>query len=116
MRNLLIAIAFLFVSTLAFAVMRQAPTTFGAVADGVVITGKTILIDANIYYTGLTVGNMIQLKEGLTSAGSTFCTIVADTANGNKKCSYPEGFVVDTGIYVDVTLSGGVAGMNLMYQ
>lgn len=100
---------------IAHATLRNAPESFGVSADRVLVAGDSILIDANIYYSGVTAGNTILLKEGLSVTSPTICTIVADTTAGNKKCSYPEPVVVDTGIYCDVTLSGGSAGANLLY-
>lgn len=104
----------LLMGSLAFATVRGSfsnPT-----GDGTVTSTDTIIVDANIYYKGVTVGDKVELKKG-SSTGAVICTVVADTANGNKKCfSGPEKVMVDGGVYMDATISGGIAGMNLLYQ
>jgi hypothetical protein len=112
MRKLSLVIVLALVCGTAWATLRQAPRFYQGV-DGFVTTVDTVLVDANIYYVGVTVGNKIELREG-SASGTVFCSIVADTANGNKKCSYPEAIFIDGGIYYDHTIAGGGTGMNYL--
>jgi hypothetical protein len=83
--------------------------------DGQVTSSNTILVDANIYFKGVTVGDKVELRKG-SSTGSIFFTAVAATANGNVVLAPAEPIMIDGGIYMDETKSGGITGMNLIYQ
>lgn len=113
MRKFLLVTTFLILATSAYATVRG--TFVNPTGDGTVTSADTILIDANIYYKGVTVGDKVELRKG-SSSGTIFCTVIADTANGNKHCAFPEQVMIDGGIYMDETKTGGVTGMNLLYQ
>lgn len=113
MKKAILTICFMLLAGLAYATIR--PGFLNPTGDGTVTASNVIVVDANIYWSGLTVGDKVELKKG-SSTGTAFCTIVADTANGNKSCPIDEPMMVDGGIYMDQTISGGITGMNLIYQ
>lgn len=99
----------------AFAASRWLPTAYSG--DQLIATGQTVIVDANIYWTGLTVGDKLQLKNSLTSTGTVFYTFVAPTANGSYHVpANQRNMVVDTGVYLDATISGGILGIELITQ
>ena len=105
------------VGGLAYAANRYFMTSAGVI-DYAMTTTPTIVVDATIYYKGVTVGDMVQIREsnGAGAPGTILTTIVADTANGNKRWTPPVPLTIDGGIYMDVTLTGGVVGVNLLYE
>lgn len=83
--------------------------------DQLVKSGSGVIIDAAVYYKGVTVGDAMVLKDSLTATGTTIVTFYAPTANGFTPI-ITRGFAVDNGIYMDQTVSGGLMGLNITYQ
>lgn len=88
--------------------------------DQQISSGSTILYDATIYYRGVTAGDMLTLSNevaaGAVDQDSIFFTFVAPAANGNYSYVPEKALTVDSGIYMDVNKSGGVLGIDIMYQ
>ena len=115
MKKLILGLVFLSIAVIAYAAPKWVPSTYSG--DQLIKSGPAIVVDANIYWSGLTVGDKLQLKNGLTSSGTTFYTFVAPTANGSYRVQkYQKDILVDTGIYLDLTISGGAMGIELIYQ
>jgi len=110
----LLALMLLGVSV-AIAAPKWVPTTFSG--DQLIKSGQTIIVDGSIYYAGVTAGNKLELKNGTTSSGTVVYTFVAPAANGSAQLpQYAREITVDTGLYMDQTISGGAIGLELFYQ
>lgn len=115
MKKYLLLIVGLLVAGTAFAAAKWVPTTFSG--DQLIQTGRTVIVDGSIYYSGLTAGNKLELKNGTTSSGTVIFTFVAPAAAGTYQLpQYTKDFIVDTGLYLDQTISGGAIGIELFYQ
>ena len=115
MKKFWIAVLFFLLTAVAYAAPKWMPTTYSG--DQLIKTGSAIIVDANIYWAGVTVGDKLELKNGLTSAATTFFTFIAPTANGNYVVpKFQKNLIVDTGIYLEQTISGGAMGVELIYQ
>ncbi|NLG05970.1 MAG: hypothetical protein GX567_19405, partial [Clostridia bacterium] len=83
MKKYLFLILVVLIAGSAYAASKWVPTTFSG--DQLIQTGRTILVDGNIYWNGLTVGDKLELKNGTTSSGTTVYTFVAPAANGTQQ-------------------------------
>lgn len=116
MRKALFGLLICLLATNAWAVVKPTYLTLGGV-DQTVTSSDTILVDANVYFRGATVGDKIDLRKG-SSSGTIILTAVAATANQSIFVAPSEPIKVDGGIYMDMTLTTGAAtsGINLIYQ
>jgi hypothetical protein len=115
MKKLVLGIMILGLMGSAYAASKWVPTTFSG--DQLIQSGRTIITDGNIYYSGVTAGNKLELKNGTTSSGTVIYTFIAPAANGSQQLpQYTKDFIVDTGLYMDATISGGAMGLELFYQ
>jgi len=78
---------------------------------------SSIIVDASVYYKGVTVGDQISLYNVASQVGSPSDTnkvlqFYAPTANGYTKL-VDNGFTCDTGIYMDSTITTGAMGLQL---
>lgn len=114
-KAMFLLLVFISLATMAIAAPKWVPTTFSG--DQLIQTGPTMIVDGSIYYTGVTAGDKLQLKNGTTSSGTTVYTFVAPAANGVQQLpQYTKDFVVDAGLYLDQTITGGAIGLELFYQ
>ena len=115
MKNIVLAVLFALLITPAFASPTYVPTTFSG--DQIIKTGAGIIVDGNIYYKGVTAGDKLELRNGTSTSGTVVYTFVAPAANGSQALpAYKRDILVDTGIYLDETRTGGVLSIELYYQ
>jgi hypothetical protein len=83
---------------------------------------KAIVIDANVYFKGVTVGDSVIFYDqasvvGAPTASRQVMSFYAPTANGRLPLINLEGFVTDYGLYMDVTGTGTAwLGVDIIYQ
>jgi len=115
MRKILLALLFVLgIAAIVYAAPKRVPTTF--TADGLVQSGRTIVEDMNIYWSGVTAGASMTLKNSTTATGDAVFTFVADTTAGSVYIPpYARKIVVDTGLYADFN-NTGTLGLQIFYQ
>jgi hypothetical protein len=115
MKKLFLTLVLALLVSPAFAAPNYVPTTFSG--DQVIKTGPGIIIDGNIYYSGVTVGDKLVLRNGTSTSGAVVYTFIASCDKGSQQIpTYKRDIVVDQGIYLDETRTGGVLGIELYYQ
>jgi hypothetical protein len=114
MKRILIVIGILLITgTFALAANNTVPRIFSG--DQKVTTSNTILVDGYIYWNGLTVGDTIALLNGASTSAPAFIKVKAATANGYVNLGIKNQIDVDGGIYLDETITGGAAGVGLIF-
>ena len=109
----LIIMALMFVGGVAIAANNSVPRIFSG--DQRVTTANTVLVDGFVYWNGLTVGDTIALLNGATTSATPFIKVKAATANGYAPLGLKNPMDIDGGIYLDETISGGAAGVGLIF-
>ena len=74
-----------------------------------ITTSPTIIVDAAVYYVGVTVGDYVNLRDG-GAGGIIVDQFYAPTANGYTAITN-SGFVVDSGLYYTQGYSTGRMGL-----
>jgi len=117
MKKFVFALVFLLtVVGVAVAAPYWLPTQVGTY-DKQVTTGRTVIVDASIYYKGVTAGDRVDFCNGTSGSNTIFYSFVAPDANG----TYPvtknkKDWVANSGLYIDFTLTGGIMGIDLEYS
>lgn len=115
MKKLFLGLLLSLFITPVFAAPTYVPSIFSG--DRVIKTGAGTIVDGNIYYKGVTAGDKLELRNGTSTSGAVVYTFVAPAANGSQALpTYKRDILVDTGIYLDETRTGGVLGIELYYQ
>jgi hypothetical protein len=114
MRKIYLTLFALLICTSVYAGTRWAPRQYFG-ADQVITTSPATIIDGSIYWSGLTAGDRVALRNGTTVTSAAVLTLVVPTAAGTMPIA-AEGFTVDNGLYMDVTVTAGTLGLNLLYQ
>ena len=85
-------------------------------ADTLIRTGPGLVYSIQVCADGVTAGDSVELVDGLTGAGTTRWRFIANaTDQTHSYCpSNPARF--NTGIYVDVTLTGGAVYVTVQYS
>jgi hypothetical protein len=111
----LTGILFLSLLAVAWAAPRFVPTQIAPVTDQYYTTSTTIITDMSIYYVGVTAGNKLEFRNG-GPTGTIFYTFVAPAAAGTYNWTPEKALRVDSGIYLDSTVTAGAFGLDLTYQ
>lgn len=115
MKKIVFLIALLLVPAMVYAAPKWVPTT--KTVDSVVQVGPTQVGAMNVYWSGVTAGASVILKNGTTTAGDAVFTIVADTTAGSVLIpALDKSLLVDTGLYLDFTNASGTMGVQIFYQ
>lgn len=115
MKKIVVMLALLLVPALVYAAPKWVPTT--KTVDSVVQVGPTRVGDMNIYWSGVTAGASVMLKNGTSTAGDTVFTFVADTTAGAEVIpAFNREILVDSGLYLDFTNASGTLGVQIFYQ
>jgi hypothetical protein len=120
MRKWILLVLGLVLCTSAWAVSRVPQRT--VFEDVQLSNTKAIVIDANVYYKGATVGDAVIFYDqasvvGTPVAARKVMSFYAPTANGRSPLVNLEGFVTDYGLYMDVTATGAAwIGVDIIYQ
>ena len=86
-------------------------------SDQQITTARTVIYDFSIYYTGVTKGDKIVLRNGTSTSATAFYTFIAEATDGVTPLVDPaKDIVVDRGLYFDVSRTGGALGINITYQ
>ena len=86
------------------------------IGDQLVASGDRTIYGIIVNFKGVTAGDKVEIKDGLTSSGTVDFSIYASAANGTVAIPLLSGISIDTGIYLDETLSGGGASTDIQYQ
>lgn len=98
-----------------YAAPKRVPREYGT-ADQIITSSPAIIEDVTLYYVGVTVGDNIVLRNGTSTSAPRIQTLVASTANGSFVWNPEPDVTVDGGIYLDITRTGGLFGISIMYQ
>ena len=118
MKNLILILSFVFllVGSL-FAAPYWHPRQYLS-SDQQISTTQSVISDMSIYYRGVTIGDGLYFRNGLTPSSPVFYTFIAPTASGTFDVRLPKkDWIIGDGIYMDVEVStGGVFGVSIDYQ
>lgn len=103
----------LFLTSAVLAANNTVPRIF--YGDQKVTTSNTILVDGYVYWSGLTAGDTVALLNGGATTSPAFIKFKVATANGYAPLGLSNPIDVDGGIYLDETISGGAAGVGLIF-
>jgi hypothetical protein len=84
--------------------------------DQLVASGRHTIYGLIVNFKGVTVGDKVEIKDGLTSSATVDASIYAATANGTLAIPLLSGISLDTGLYLDETLTTGGASTDIQYQ
>lgn len=84
--------------------------------DSQVKAAAGALFGYKITFSGVTAGDKVEIRDSLTAgAGTVIFTIIAVTAGEEHTFMIPQGMEFATGIYHDITLTGGTAYSTYVY-
>lgn len=124
MKKFLLVLLVCLFATSGWAAFSVTPKQFGGsstTGDIQIKATRTVILDASVYFSGVTVGDSLKLynvasQVGTASTGRVL-SFFAPTANGRLPLTNLDGFVCDNGLYMDVTATGaGIIGMDIIYQ
>jgi uncharacterized protein YigE (DUF2233 family) len=118
MSRILLALMFVLgITTLVYAAPKWTPMII--TSDTTVKSGPGQIVDANFYWSAVTSGDKMTIKNSVTIGTDTAVvfTIIPDTTTGSRQMNaLQKDLVVDQGIYVDLTKTTGTFGVELFYQ
>ena len=86
-------------------------------ADALIQGGPTIWHGIHICLDGVTVGDSVVVRDSLTAgAGTVRYTFIANATDQTVDFCPCKGMQFDTGLYVDVTKSGGSMYVTVVYS
>lgn len=117
MKKVFLTLIALALGTVAFAAPKWTPMII--TSDTTVKSGPGQIVDANFYWSGVTSGDKMTIKNSVTigTDSAVVFTIIPDTTTGSRQMNaLQKDFNVDQGIYVDLTKTTGTFGVELFYQ
>lgn len=97
--------------------MIESAQVIEVTADALIRTGDGLVYAIHICYDGVTAGDMVQLRDSLTAgAGTVRLTYVADATDQTYNFAPSNPMKFDTGIYVDVSKTGGAMYVTVVYS
>ena len=85
--------------------------------DQSITTSRTVIYDGTIYYSGVTAGDRLDLRNGTSVSDTIFFSFIAPATQGTFNLPVTKkNWVIPNGVYFDTTLTAGILGISLDYS
>lgn len=91
-----------------------AKTVVSAIADSALVSTAAKVY--NVIFNGTTAGDRVDIYDAASATGTPKFEIDTPVAGTTTQISIPGGATFSTGIYADVTVSGGTALVTVVYD
>lgn len=85
-------------------------------ADTLVRTGPGLVYAVHVCMDGATVGDSVQIQDAVAAGGTAVWTFIANATDQSYSFCPCLPWVCNTGIFVDISLTGGACYVTVVYS